>query len=60
MLEIEERRAREGMRERERKRACKEEEEIVGDATILMLLDKITHVSFPTTAALVFFSHLNR
>lgn len=26
------------------------EEEIVGDATILMLLDKITHVSFAATA----------
>lgn len=33
------------MRERD-----KGEEEIVGDATILMLFDKIIHVSFPATA----------
>lgn len=41
------------MRERDRGRekgVCKGEEEIVGDATILMLFDKITHVSFPAAA----------
>lgn len=36
--------------EKERKGERKGEEEIVGDATILMLLDKIIHVSFAAIA----------
>ena len=59
---MEGRREEEEMRERDEGREKGEhkgEEEIVGDATILMLLDKITHVSFTATAeSLCLFSHI--